>query len=157
MIKVWERSFRRANLSLAYSQGFHPQPKIVEADDEARALLTEARQASEAEYSAAEDRGDPVGTTEWNLARIKCTACDTDKGVQYLSLTRDESEKATESPTRAEVCDECKSYLKIFYQDKDPRVEPNADDLATLALDILVDEQGYGRSGPNLLFHPGTA
>jgi FdhE protein len=95
--------------------------------------------------------------TEWNLARIKCTACDTDKGVQYLSLTRDESEKATDSPIRAEVCDECKSYLKIFYQDKDPRVEPNADDLATLALDILVDEQGYGRSGPNLLFHPGTA
>jgi len=95
--------------------------------------------------------------TEWNMARIKCTACDTDKSVQYLSLTRDESEKATDAPTRAEVCDECKSYLKIFYQDKDPRVEPNADDLATLALDVLVDEQGYGRSGPNLLFHPGTA
>lgn len=95
--------------------------------------------------------------TEWNLARIKCTSCDTDKGVQYLTLTRGEEEKATESPTRAEVCDECKSYLKIFYQEKDARVEPNADDLATLALDVLVDEQGYGRSGPNLLFHPGTA
>ncbi len=95
--------------------------------------------------------------TEWNLPRIKCTSCDTDKGVQYLALTRGENEKATESPIRAETCDECKSYLKIFYQDKDPRVEPNADDLATLALDVLVDEQGYGRSGPNLLFHPGTA
>lgn len=95
--------------------------------------------------------------TEWNMARVKCTACDTDKGVQYLSLTRDESEKATDALARAEVCDECKSYLKIFYQDKDARVEPNADDLATLALDVLVDEQGYGRSGPNLLFHPGTA
>ena len=44
---------------------FHPQPRIVEADDEARALLTEARQASEAEYAAAEARGDPVGTTVW--------------------------------------------------------------------------------------------
>lgn len=95
--------------------------------------------------------------TEWNLARINCSSCDTDKGVQYLTLTRGEDEKVTESPTRAEVCDECKSYLKIFYQEKDPRVEPNADDLATLALDVLVDEQGYGRSGPNLLFHPGTA
>ena len=95
--------------------------------------------------------------TEWNLPRIKCTSCDTDKGLQYLALTRGEDEKATESPIRAETCDECKSYLKIFYQDKDPRVEPNADDLATLALDVLVDEQGYGRSGPNLLFHPGTA
>jgi FdhE protein len=98
-----------------------------------------------------------VCSTEWNMARIKCTACDTDKSVQYLSLTRDENTKATEAPTRAEVCDECKSYLKIFYQDKDPRVEPHADDLATLALDVLVDEQGYGRSGPNLLFYPGSA
>jgi FdhE protein len=95
--------------------------------------------------------------TEWNLARIKCTSCDTDKGVQYLSLTRDEDGKGTDASTRAEACDECKSYLKIFYQEKDPQVEPNADDLATLALDVLVDEQGYGRSGPNLLFHPGTA
>ncbi|MGZ8253723.1 MAG: formate dehydrogenase accessory protein FdhE [Burkholderiaceae bacterium] len=95
--------------------------------------------------------------TEWNLARIKCTSCDTDKGLQYLTLTRGEDEKATESPTRAEACDECKSYLKIFYQEKNPQVEPTADDLATLALDVLVDEQGYGRSGPNLLFHPGTA
>lgn len=95
--------------------------------------------------------------TEWNLARIKCTSCDADKGLQYLALTRDEQEKGTDAPTRAEACDECRSYLKIFYQEKDPQVEPVADDLATLALDVLVDEQGYGRSGPNLLFHPGTA
>ena len=26
--KIWERSARRADLALAYSQGFHPQPKI---------------------------------------------------------------------------------------------------------------------------------
>ena len=25
--KVWERTFRRAQLPLAYSQGFHPQPR----------------------------------------------------------------------------------------------------------------------------------
>ncbi len=29
--KMWERSFRRAKLPLAYSQGFHPQPKIQQA------------------------------------------------------------------------------------------------------------------------------
>lgn len=44
---------------------FHPQPHTVEADDDARVLLTEARQSSEAEYTAAEVRGDPVGTTVW--------------------------------------------------------------------------------------------
>ena len=26
--KIWERTFRRAHLPLAYSQGFHPQPRI---------------------------------------------------------------------------------------------------------------------------------
>lgn len=93
--------------------------------------------------------------TEWNVPRIKCTSCDTDKGLQYLALQADGHE-STDSPTRAEVCDECKSYLKIFYQEKDANLEPNADDLATLALDVLVDEQGYARSGPNLLFHPGS-
>ena len=36
-------------------------------------------------------------------------------------------------------------------------LDPTADDLATLALDLLVDEQGYARSGPNLLFHPGSS
>lgn len=29
--KMWERAFRRAQLPLAYSQGFHPQPKIQQA------------------------------------------------------------------------------------------------------------------------------
>jgi radical SAM-linked protein len=29
--KVWERTFRRAQLPLAYSQGFHPQPRIQQA------------------------------------------------------------------------------------------------------------------------------
>jgi radical SAM-linked protein len=31
MHKVWERTFRRAGIRLAYSQGFHPQPKIQQA------------------------------------------------------------------------------------------------------------------------------
>lgn len=31
MQKVWERTFRRARLPLAYSQGFHPQPRINQA------------------------------------------------------------------------------------------------------------------------------
>lgn len=31
MHKIWERTFRRADLTLAYSQGFHPQPRIHQA------------------------------------------------------------------------------------------------------------------------------
>jgi FdhE protein len=102
--------------------------------------------------------------TEWNVARIKCSACEEDKGVHYLALSAaaDEGDPATntaglEAARKAEACDECKSYLKIFYQDKDAYVDVQADDLASLALDVLVDERGFGRSGPNLLFHPGSA
>jgi FdhE protein len=97
-------------------------------------------------------------STEWNMARIQCSACQADKGVHYLTLQAEGAQAAsgTEAARKAEACDECKSYLKIFYQDKDPNVDAVADDLASLALDVLVDEQGYGRTGPNLLFHPGS-
>lgn len=98
--------------------------------------------------------------TEWHMVRVKCTACEADKGLEYLSLdsggaTAPDGTPATQS-VRAEACSECKSYLKIVSQDKDPLVDPVADDLATLALDVLVDERGFARSGPNLLFHPGS-
>jgi len=83
--------------------------------------------------------------TEWNVPRATCTACDTDKGVALHQV------EGSKGAVRAETCDSCKSYLKILYQEKDPRVDPVADDLATLALDMLADEAGYGRSGPNLL------
>lgn len=93
--------------------------------------------------------------TEWNMVRVKCTSCEDDKGVLYLTIDQD-NRKSADAPVRAEACDECKSYLKIFYQEKDALLEPMADDLATLALDLLVDEQGYQRSGPNYLLHPGS-
>jgi FdhE protein len=90
--------------------------------------------------------------TEWNLVRVKCTACDATEGVSYRHLEAEGLKGA--DAVRAETCDSCKSYLKIVYQEKGP-VDPVADDLATLALDILVDEAGYARSGPNLLLVPG--
>jgi FdhE protein len=96
--------------------------------------------------------------TAWNMTRILCSSCLQDKGVRYLLLQAEgsEGEGGAGGPRRAEVCDECKTYLKIFYQETDPHVDAVADDLASLGLDILVDEQGYARSGPNLLFHPGS-
>lgn len=92
--------------------------------------------------------------TEWNLVRVKCTACDATEGVSYRHLESEGGARGADG-VRAETCDSCKSYLKIVYQEKGP-VDPVADDLATLALDILVDEEGYARSGPNLLLVPGA-
>jgi FdhE protein len=93
-----------------------------------------------------------VCNTEWNVPRAVCTSCGTDKDVAQQEID------GKQGAARAETCDGCKSYLKIVYQEKDPRVDPVADDLASLALDLLVDEAGYERAGPNLfLIHaPAT-
>jgi FdhE protein len=58
---------------------------------------------------------------------------------------------------RAESCDECHSYVKAFYMDKDSGVEAVADDLASIALDLLMADAGYERAGANLLLIPGEA
>lgn len=92
--------------------------------------------------------------TEWNLERVKCTSCEEEKGIAYL-IVEQERVSASDAAVRAETCDECKTYLKILVQEKDPSMDPFADDLNTLALDMLVDEKGYARTGPNLLFYPG--
>jgi len=87
--------------------------------------------------------------SEWHAVRVKCSACASTKGISYLGI-----EGASEA-IKAEVCDECKTYLKIFYLEKDTQLVPAADDLATLTLDMLVDERGYNRVGPNLLLAVG--
>ena len=87
--------------------------------------------------------------TEWNLVRVKCAACDDNGKVSYRQIENGNG------IVRAEVCDTCHSYLKIVHRDRDPAADPVADDLASLAIDMLVDEAGYARCGPNLLFVPG--
>ena len=56
---------------------------------------------------------------------------------------------------KAETCDACGSYAKMLYQSKDMRADPYADDLATLALDIMVAEAGWARHAPNPLLLAG--
>ena len=82
--------------------------------------------------------------SEWNIPRSTCTSCRTDKDVSYQQI------EGSNGAVRAECCDDCQSYLKIMVQEKDFGVDPVADDLATLGLDMLVDEAGYSRIGPNL-------
>jgi FdhE protein len=88
--------------------------------------------------------------SEWHAVRIKCSHCASTKGISYLYVDGEND------AVKAECCDECRTYLKILYFDKDNRMEPLADDLATLTLDMLVDERGFRRIGPNLLFAPGA-
>lgn len=88
--------------------------------------------------------------TQWHMVRIKCSQCESTHGISYYAL------EGSKGEVKAESCDDCNSYLKILYMDKDCEVEPVADDIATLPIDLLMDRAGKQRSGPNLLFHPGT-
>lgn len=81
--------------------------------------------------------------TWWHFVRIRCTACGTTKGIGYKEV------EGAGSNVQAETCEECHSYAKILYQNKEAGLEPVADDVATLGLDILVKEAGYRRSAFN--------
>lgn len=65
--------------------------------------------------------------------------------------------RAAKAVVQAETCDECHHYLKIMHADRDPFVEPVADDLASLTLDLLVSETGMARYGVNLMLLFGEA
>jgi FdhE protein len=98
--------------------------------------------------------------TEWHLVRIHCSLCGASgKSIAYQSASGesdDNPQPAAESAVRAETCDACHGYRKIVYEEKDVAVEPLADDLATLSLDLLLGESGYHRAGSNpLLWQAG--
>ena len=93
-------------------------------------------------------------STQWYLERSLCSACEHSGNLEYLSLTSesDAEEGSSDSPAQAEACGDCNSYLKNFPRSLDAEVEPLADDLASLPLDLLLAEEGrYQRSGFNPL------
>lgn len=106
-------------------------------------------------------------STQWHMLRSKCSHCGSTKDVGYESLEPADADTGEDAPPRlapvqAETCGECGHYLKIMHGDRDPFVEPVADDLATLTLDLLVAESGRERYGVNLMLlfgepDPGAA
>ncbi len=93
--------------------------------------------------------------TEWHLERVKCSVCDT--GGKLLYMTLDDEQAKPFLPVQAEACTECHSYLKVMQRELHGRADPIADDLASLALDMLLAEQDeYARSGYNPLLIAGN-
>lgn len=79
---------------------------------------------------------------EWYAPRLRCTRCGDEASLAYFHVDGDEGAKA-------EACGRCRVYVKLFDLEKRPGAEPAADDAATLALDLLVAEEGYGRASAN--------
>jgi FdhE protein len=84
------------------------------------------------------------------MVRITCSHCLTNEGITYHSI-----EGGSEA-VRAETCGKCHTYRKILYQEKDTDVEPVADDLSSLTLDLLMTEEGFHRGSGNPLLWQNT-
>jgi FdhE protein len=90
-----------------------------------------------------------ICASEWNVPRVRCVSCDTSAGPEYFHVD-------AEAGAKVEACPTCRSYLKLFDEERRPGAEPAADDAATLALDLLLAEEGFHRAGPNLYVGLGT-
>lgn len=87
--------------------------------------------------------------SEWYVAQARCSNCEQTRDLHYWSLD------AGRATVKAESCGDCGTYLKMLYQEKNPAVEPVADDLASLVLDARMEQEGFARSSLNPFLFPG--
>jgi FdhE protein len=82
-------------------------------------------------------------STLWNVVRVKCVLCSSGKGIGYKEI------EGGPGTIKAECCDNCRGYVKILYQQKDHALDPVADDIASLGLDLLLKDSEYRRGSFN--------
>jgi FdhE protein len=76
--------------------------------------------------------------TAWRYVRVRCVHCGATDKISFRNL-------AGTSFLRAECCETCQGYSKVFYLESAKVLEPFADDLGSLGLDVLVGEEGFAR------------
>jgi FdhE protein len=81
--------------------------------------------------------------TLWNYVRAKCTLCGSTSRISFREVA------CSGGLVKAELCEACHGYIKVMYQEQAPDLDPIADDVATLALDLLVRDLGFRRGAVN--------
>ena len=79
--------------------------------------------------------------TAWRYVRTRCVHCGSTDKISFRQL-------AGTAYLKAECCEACHGYSKVFYVESVRALEPMADDLGSLGLDVLVGEEGFSRT-PN--------
>jgi FdhE protein len=82
-------------------------------------------------------------STAWNHTRVVCITCGKSGQLALKSIEGDGG------GVTVETCGDCRTYAKLLYAAKDTQVDAFADDLASLALEVLVAEAGWSRHAPN--------
>lgn len=81
--------------------------------------------------------------TLWYYVRSKCTLCGSTRKILFQEID------GNAGVIKAETCDDCRGYMKLLNLQKERTLDPIADDVATLGLDLLVRELGFRRGGVN--------
>lgn len=84
-----------------------------------------------------------ICSTQWHAVRSKCLLCGEDRGVAYHGV------EGGRETVQGETCEPCGGYVKLMQQIKEPDIEPFADDVATLALDMVLQREGWLRGSAN--------
>jgi FdhE protein len=83
--------------------------------------------------------------TRWHVVRAKCTSCASTASISYVTFEEQSNDVA------AETCEVCNLYIKHIRQDRAPELDPVADDIASLGLDLRLQAMGIRRATPNPL------
>lgn len=76
---------------------------------------------------------------EWNYRRIKCPFCGNEEHDSLAYFTVEGEERY-----RVDVCNVCKRYIKMVdFRELNREANLDVEDIATLHLDILANEEGY--------------
>jgi FdhE protein len=81
--------------------------------------------------------------TLWNRPRVRCTLCGATQGIAYQEIA------GGPAIVKAETCEFCRGYVKILHQHSESSLDPVADDVTALALDMLLRDSEYRRGTVN--------
>jgi len=163
--RIWERSLRRARLSLAYSLGFHPQPKLIQACPLPLGLTSHAEmidvwletETTPAELSAALQPALPPGLELQAVEPVELLAPSLPKQVtsaDYIATLLDPVDEAllAERVTALLAAAELRREYRGKNYDMRPLVEglsllpPDEQGRARLAMRLATRESATGRT-----------
>ncbi len=81
--------------------------------------------------------------TQWNAVRVTCVLCGNTEGIAYHHI------EERDDGIAAETCNACHGYVKLLSQAEHPDLDPVADDVASLGLDLKLQDAGWRRGAVN--------
>lgn len=88
-----------------------------------------------------------ICNSRWHSIRAHCSFCDSSHNLTIQNI--EHTSEAALTGAEAECCPNCQSYRKRYRLAKQQYADPIADDLASLALDIMLSEEQWRRGGAN--------